>query len=223
MEELVNAVGRATGWAARGAAWLWDAVGPTPDEERDPSRRKERLRYPNRQRPLTGAELAEAEAELGVALPAEYRAYLLDPPEEGLLNPLTRTPDGWRWTTTYEIAYDLLATDFPHPDSYKDADYALCEREPKQDDFPDPAAFDVVYIAWDQEVEVFERRKKAGAVVILDGGCGFSTLLAVTGPLRGTMWFDDRAATDLILPLKAGDRVGTFAEWLSGDAAREPW
>ncbi|GGQ42291.1 hypothetical protein GCM10010215_77270 [Streptomyces virginiae] len=40
----------------------------------------------------------------------------------------------------------------------------------------------------------------AGAVYIQEDGCGFSTLLVVTGPHRGQMWFDGRATCDQILP-----------------------
>ncbi|MEU3599771.1 SMI1/KNR4 family protein [Streptomyces sp. NPDC006798] len=229
MEELYRAAARGAGWAARGAVRLWEAVGPTPDEERDPTRRKERLRHPDRQRPLTAEQLAEAETELGIALPAEYRAFLLDPPKEGgpeeggPVNPLTRTADGWRWRTEYTIAYDSLATDFPHPDSYTAEDAALDAREPRQTDFPDPAAFDTAYIAWEREAEAFEAAKTAGAVVLRDGGCGFSTLLAVSGPLAGTMWFDARATCDRILPLKKDAAPGTFAEWLAGETPPDPW
>ncbi|MEU5161982.1 SMI1/KNR4 family protein [Streptomyces sp. NPDC020875] len=229
MEELYRAVARGAGWAARGAVWLWETVGPTPDEERDPTDRKERFRHPDRQRPLTPGQLAEAEAELGIVLPAEYRAFLLDPPKDGgpkpgaPVNPLTRTADGWRWRTEYTIAYDSLAADFPHPGSYAAEDDALRAREPRQDDFPDPAAFDTAYLAWEREAEAFEEAKTVGAVVIRDGGCGFSTLLVVSGPLAGTMWFDGRASCDLILPLKKDDRPGTFAEWLTGETPADPW
>ncbi|MEH0532679.1 hypothetical protein QBA75_39190 [Streptomyces stelliscabiei] len=49
-------------------------------------------------------------------------------------------------------------------------------------------------------------------------GCGFSTLLAVTGPLAGTVWWDGRATCDRIVPLSpdhlGGARPVRFAEWL---------
>ncbi|MGV9311318.1 SMI1/KNR4 family protein [Streptomyces sp. NPDC003691] len=223
MEELIGAVARGAGWVGSRAVRLYELVGPTPDEEREPGKPKERRARPGSQGPLTEEQIRRAEAELTVEFPPEYRAYLLDPSTGDAVNPLSPTADGWRWATTCGIEYDLLAEDFPHPDSYAAADDALGEREPRQDDFPHPAAFDEVYRVWEDEVEEFERRKKAGAVVIRDGGCGFSTLLAVTGPLKGTVWFDGRATCDLILPLRCGDRPGTFGEWLTGETPTDPW
>ncbi|MEV7975013.1 hypothetical protein [Streptomyces sp. NPDC086519] len=64
------------------------------------------------------------------------------------------------------------------------------------------------------EYEVFQERKTSGAVFIQDNGCGFSTLLVVTGPHRGTMWFDGRATCDQILPLNLEGRPVSFTDWL---------
>ncbi|WP_186768107.1 SMI1/KNR4 family protein [Streptomyces qinzhouensis] len=219
MEELIDAVGRGARWVGRAAVNLYELVGPTPDEEREPGKRKRR----GRQRPLTEEELREAEADLGIALPEEYRAYLLDPPADGLLNPLSRTADGWRWATTYDIAYDLLATDFPHPDSYRAAGDSPENREPRQDDFPHDAAFDKAWTAWNAEEEEWQRRKNAGAIVLRDAGSGLPALLAVTGPLKGTVWFDGRANGGPILPLRRSGLPGTFGEWLAEGTPSKPW
>lgn len=55
-------------------------------------------------------------------------------------------------------------------------------------------------------------------MVVQEHGCGFSTLLAVTGPLAGTVWWDGRATCDRIVPLSldhlGGARPVRFAEWL---------
>jgi hypothetical protein len=82
---------------------------------------------------------------------------------------------------------------FAHPDSYAEADRALDEREPDRADFADDETFDRAWQAWDTECEAAEDRKTAGAIVIEEHGCGFSTLLAITGPLAGTLWWDARA------------------------------
>ncbi|WP_234359993.1 SMI1/KNR4 family protein [Streptomyces sp. DSM 15324] len=70
----------------------------------------------------------------------------------------------------------------------------------------------------DDEVGEFEDVKTAGAVVVQEHGCGFSTLLAVTGPLAGTVWWDGRATCDRIVPLSpdhlGGARPVRFAERL---------
>ncbi|MDN3025622.1 hypothetical protein [Streptomyces sp. S.PB5] len=64
--------------------------------------------------------------------------------------------------------------------------------------------------------------RTAGAVVVQEHGCGFATLLALTGPLAGTLWWDGRATCDLILPLSPdhvrGARPVTFGEWLGRDS-----
>ncbi len=58
--------------------------------------------------------------------------------------------------------------------------------------------------------------------MLQEHGCGFSTLLAVTGPLAGTVWWDGRSTCDLIVPLSldhAGSaRPATFGEWLRHDS-----
>lgn len=47
--------------------------------------------------PLTEVEIVEAERELGVALPEEYRVYLREVSAGGALSRLERTGRGWWW------------------------------------------------------------------------------------------------------------------------------
>ncbi|MFG3352523.1 hypothetical protein [Streptomyces sp. NPDC048001] len=70
---------------------------------------------------------------------------------------------------------------------------------------------------------MLEERKTAGAVYIQEGGCDFSTLLVVTGPHRGEMWFDGRATCDQILPLRWAGRPVFFAEWVERGMSLIPW
>ncbi|MFG2644712.1 hypothetical protein ACGFYP_27520 [Streptomyces sp. NPDC048370] len=70
----------------------------------------------------------------------------------------------------------------------------------------------MAWTAWDGEYEVLQEYKTSGSVCIQEHGCGFSTLLVVTGPHRGTMWFDARATCDLILPLMLDGRHLSFAD-----------
>ncbi|KOU05694.1 hypothetical protein ADK88_17965 [Streptomyces sp. NRRL F-2295] len=168
---------------------------------------------------MTEAEAAEAEAQLGIVLPPEYRRHLLEVSAGGeTFVRLERTADGWWWTHNTATRRDLLDLSFPHPDSYKEADEALARCEPRIEDHPDDEAYARAMTAWDDEAGEFEDRKTAGAVVIKEHGCGFATLLAVTGPLAGTVWWDGRATCDLILPLSlnhaTGARPVTFGEWL---------
>lgn len=171
------------------------------------------------QPPLSRSEVAEAELALGVTFPEEYRSHLLAVSAGGLLSRLERTDQGWWWAGNSDRRRDLLSTPFPHPDSYARADFELVEREPAAQDCPDEQSYSTAWRAWDAECEDFEDRKTAGAVIVQDNGCGFSTLLVITGPLAGTVWWDGRATCDLIVPLSLhhdGDgRPATLGEWLS--------
>ncbi|MFI6122670.1 SMI1/KNR4 family protein [Streptomyces sp. NPDC051064] len=165
--------------------------------------------------PLSEAEICEAEAELGIAFPDQYRAYLLRQDAGGAVNRLRRSPAGWGWQGDSDTNYDLLTTAFPHPDSYGAYEDELDAREPVAEDFPDHNAYQAACEQWDAEYEVFQERKTSGAVFIQDNGCGFSTLLVVTGPHRGSLWFDGRATCDQILPLNLGGQPVSFTDWLA--------
>ncbi|MER5258768.1 SMI1/KNR4 family protein [Streptomyces sp. NPDC002855] len=168
--------------------------------------------------PLSEAEIAEAEQELGVSFPEDYRAYLREVSAGGALAGLGRTGRGWWWAGNDASRRALLAVPFPHPDSYIAADDELMAREPRAEAFGDETGYLAAWRAWDEEVGRFEDLKTAGSVVVQEHGCGFSTLLVLTGPLAGTVWWDGRATCDLIVPLSldqvGGARPVRFAEWL---------
>jgi len=172
--------------------------------------------------PLTEAEVAEAEAQLGVVFPHEYRRYLLQVSAGGAVARLEKTENGWWWAGNSTMRRDLLPLPFPHPDSYVEADDELDRREPQAEDYPDEEAFSRAWTAWDDECGEFEDRKTAGSVIAEEHGCGFATLLAITGPLAGTLWWNGRATCDLILPLSldhaGGARPVSFDEWLEHDS-----
>ncbi|WP_405691208.1 SMI1/KNR4 family protein [Streptomyces sp. NBC_01185] len=165
--------------------------------------------------PLSEAEICEAEAELGIAFPDPYRAYLFRQDAGDAVKRLCRSAAGWGWHRDSDTNYALLATAFPHPDSYRADEDELIAREPPAEDFPDHHAYQAVREQWDAEYEVFEERKTSGAVYIQDNGCGFSTLLVVTGPLHGSLWFDGRATCDQILPLHLDGQPVSFTDWLA--------
>ncbi|MGW4879122.1 SMI1/KNR4 family protein [Streptomyces sp. NPDC004262] len=168
--------------------------------------------------PLTEVEIVEAERELGVSLPEEYRTYLREVSAGGALFRLERTGRGWWWAGNDEGRRELLAIPFPHPDSYVESDDELMAREPQAEAFEDDAVYRTAWRAWADEADRFEDLKTAGAVVIQEHGCGFATLLALTGSLAGTVWWDGRATCDRIVPLSldhvTGARPIQFAEWL---------
>ncbi|GHG23818.1 SMI1/KNR4 family protein [Streptomyces filamentosus] len=117
------------------------------------------------QRRLTETDLREAEGELGITFPSEYREHLLrrGNPERGF-NRLWRGPRGWGWYGDTQTNYELLTEPFPHPDSYRVADDDLDEHEPPREDTE-------AWEAWDDECGVLEERKTAGAVYLQEGGC----------------------------------------------------
>ncbi|MFQ6147206.1 SMI1/KNR4 family protein [Streptomyces seoulensis] len=165
--------------------------------------------------PLSHAEVHDAERELGVVFPGEYREYLLRRNGEGRVNRLRRGTDGWGWWGDSRTDLALLGTDFPHPDSYRDDEDRLDAREPQREDFADEDAYGTAWQRWDDECGVLQDRKTAGAVHIQENGCGFATLLVLTGPHRGEMWFDARATCDLILPMRLGREPVSFAQWFA--------
>ena len=168
--------------------------------------------------PLTEVEVADAERELGVSFPEDYRAYLREVSAGGALFRLERTGRGWWWAGNDEWQRELLTVPFPHPDSYAEDDDDLMAREPQAEAFEDDAAYRAAWRTWADEADRFEDLKTAGAIVIQEHGCGFSTLLALTGSLAGTVWWDGRATCDRIVPLSldhaAGARPVRFREWL---------
>ena len=174
-------------------------------------------------RPLAEVESAEVEAELGVGFPHEYRRYLLQVSAGGAVAQLARTESGWWWAGNDARWRDLLSLPFPHPDSYEDVDDELHRRLPQAEDYPNEEAFWEAMSSWNVESWEFEERKTAGAVVAKEHGCGFATLLVITGPLAGTLWWDGRASCELIIPLSldhaGGARAVTFGEWLG----RKSW
>lgn len=169
---------------------------------------------------LTEKQVTEAQHDLGIVFPAEYRDYLVrNNSAEGPIAQLRKTNRRWWWADNPWENRALLTTPFPHPDSYLEEERVLDESEPAWADFVDNATYDEARRAWDQECERFQARKTAGAIIAQEHGCGFYTLLVLVGPLAGTVWWDGRASCDLIVPLsvshQSSARPATLREWLS--------
>ncbi|MFG2692417.1 SMI1/KNR4 family protein [Kitasatospora sp. NPDC048407] len=163
---------------------------------------------------LTEAQVRQAEEQFGVTFPDDYRQYLLHVSAGGKVRTLRFDGSRWDWDGAAPWENGKLHVPFPDHDTALAASDYLCDREPNREDFASEAAYQADYDAWDEAVGAAEDARTTGAVFLLEHGCGFSTLLVVTGPMRGRMWWDGRAACDRLSPLLNDDHeAATFEEW----------
>ncbi|MFJ3792266.1 SMI1/KNR4 family protein [Kitasatospora sp. NPDC090091] len=175
--------------------------------------------------PLGEAEVAAAEAEFGVSFPPDYRSFLLEVgaggagPHYGLF-PLQRDGQGWHWSDG-GVRNDgtLLGRDFLSVEERTRRETEYEAREPVEADFPDEESYRAAFRAWDEEWERLDPELTAGAICLNHEGCGYYILLVVTGPERGTLWFDGRAADLSLQPLTGeAERLGFrawYLDWLA--------
>ncbi|MET8178613.1 hypothetical protein [Streptomyces sp. NPDC005336] len=160
-----------------------------------------------------------------MTLPEEYRTSLLEVGASGA------GPD-----------YGLLPSRLPYPDAppsdghlqrpfrpgpLMDLLTEHGEAEPVREDYADEDALQRDYRAWEERNEELDHELTDGTWLLSHQGCAYYTLLAVTGPERGTLWNDVRAVGEGIDPvrLRDKDRV-SFAEWYLtwlAYAEREAW
>ncbi|MEU6369451.1 SMI1/KNR4 family protein [Streptomyces sp. NPDC046931] len=173
--------------------------------------------------PLTQGELAELEAQIGVRLPEEYRAFLLHVgaggagPAYGLF-PVRRVQGRWRWEGDGADLADLSRLAEPFPDQGPDPKLIddVLARRPEEEDFDDIEDFDDAVEAWDErwEAVMFAPERTAGAIVISHLGCAQREWLIISGSHRGTIWSDCRVDDADLAPLLDGDgKPVTFARW----------
>ncbi|MBW8485806.1 SMI1/KNR4 family protein [Actinomadura parmotrematis] len=183
-----------------------------------PRRRNRPAPAPPPPPPLTESEVVEAERDLGIAFPPEYREYLLNVSAGGEVETLYRSSEGWRWQGRYNRGTELQEP-FPHPDSWAEYELELFDRHPEPEDFPSTEAFEAACESWRQEAWAFELWQVAGTFVARSHGCTFNTRMAVSGPLAGTMWWEDLGCAGEIVPLSLDYSTDpplpmTFREWL---------
>lgn len=156
--------------------------------------------------PLTERELAEAEQQFGVVMPDGYRQFLryVDAGGTGpvTMRRLSRGRDGWGWENDQDTDLPALAAPFPDQESHEDQRKELEAVQPPRSD-------EAAWAAWQRRCDDLDRAQTAGAVYLSDDGCGFYTLLICSGAERGNVWFDRRATSDVIVPLR--NRDGTHA------------
>ncbi|MFF3864128.1 SMI1/KNR4 family protein [Streptomyces sp. NPDC002209] len=174
--------------------------------------------------PVMGEEQLRAlEADLGVGLPAQYRSFLLRVggggagPDYGLMTPALGS-GGWQWVgiglaypaqpTTAEFAGRPFVAE-----ALQSELTALETQEPQRDAFAADQAFRRAYAAWDARYEELYDAQEAGAVFLSEQGCGYASLMVMTGPHRGSIWEDLRPA-DQGIASTGHDFAHWYRSWL---------
>jgi SMI1/KNR4 family protein SUKH-1 len=171
--------------------------------------------------PLTADELAEAESQLRIELPAEYRSFLLEVSRGGAgpaygLFPLRRIDGRWQWEGDGADITDLttLARPFPHTEAFNPADGL--PDPPVEKNFDSTEAFNSAEDTyWERhDTIVYAPEHSVGLLYLCHLGCACREVLVVSGPARGQMWTDDTASDGGFRPVldEDGTRLG-FARW----------
>ncbi|WP_231953574.1 SMI1/KNR4 family protein [Actinoplanes derwentensis] len=162
--------------------------------------------------PLAIFELAEVETQLGLSLPADYRAFLLQAGRGGAgpaygLFPLGRESGRWHWTGGGASDGDSgpLTRPFAHIRAFNPFD-ELPAR-------PEGGAADDEW--WERyEDAVYDPAHSHGLLYLSHLGCALREALVTTGPSRGQMWADYMAEGDGFHPLQNPDGTRmTFTDW----------
>jgi len=163
---------------------------------------------------LSEAQLHRAEEQFGVVFPDDYRQYLLHVSAGGRVRTLRDDQGRWRWDGDRVTDRATPHVPFPDHDTALAASEDLWLTEPRLGDYTSAGAYRADRDAWSQSADAAEDARTCGTVPLSDDGCGFHTLLVVSGPMRGAVWFDGRASCDRLNPLLNDDgQPATFAEW----------
>lgn len=163
---------------------------------------------------LSETQVRQAEEQFGVEFPEDYRQYLLRVSAGGRVRRLQFNGSRWDWDDARYGDHEKLHVPFPDHDTALAASEDAWDNQPKRENYTSDAVYQADHDAWQEAAYAIEAARATGAVFLCDDGCGFYTLLVVSGPMRGTMWFDGRATCDRLNPLLNDDRqAATFAEW----------
>jgi SMI1 / KNR4 family (SUKH-1) len=168
---------------------------------------------------LPPAVVAAFESQHGVVLPAAYRSFLLDVGDGGAGPCYGIFPLSGAGMNPSELEERLvpgqLAAPFPHTSAWNPPTYLPANGRPGPaplapagSDRPVPAAGTL------SEDDYFDPRWTAGSMVIAHHGCGAFYRLVLTGPARGQIWFDDRAADGGLRP-DTPDFAHWYLDWLN--------
>jgi len=144
---------------------------------------------------LTEEELVEIEMRYGIRLPEDYRAFLRDISNGGLVGMFAwgQIDDGFEFTS-WEGGHQNPAVPFPHLEAWNDI--SLWESD-------DPNAY---YLGAGTHL---------GAVPLCHLGCALRDYLIVNGPCAGEVWLDGSAEGSGVQPyIKSDGTRFTFTDWL---------
>lgn len=173
---------------------------------------------------LTPAEIAEVEAQFGVALPEEYRRFLAEVgaggPGPGLqLTSLRRIDGRWGWVWDSGGHHWLLDPSGPFVEaedwaSQQKATLRAAGYEPTTRDEDDDYLDDYRKAFGDAGDEVWHLERGRGAILISDNGCGMTGWLIAVGPHRGELRDRDCAVNPPFEPyVDANGNRHTFRTW----------
>jgi hypothetical protein len=165
--------------------------------------------------PLAEPRLRSWERDHGIELPADYRAFIADlgnggaGPFYGIFPLGLWDGAGGPFESWADTAGDLHAP-FPHRAAWN---LPASRLEPPEE-FDSDDEEDAWHEALDDEY--WAPSLTDGAFWVCHHGCALRTLLVVTGPERGNVWYDGRADTSGIAPHVDQDgRHLSFGDWYS--------
>lgn len=164
--------------------------------------------------PANEAAVAGFEQAVGMRLPADYRAFLLEVSAGGAGPHYGLTP--FPPTDLDDAAVALLRTPF-QPEVVQPLLDALGREEPAPDAYADDDAHDSAHRAWVRRVDDLEDTLLGGTLPLSHQGCGYFDVLVLDGPERGNVWENLLAGDQGVHPLGGGGdaRVG-FGDWYRG-------
>ncbi|MEU9979443.1 SMI1/KNR4 family protein [Streptomyces sp. NPDC051014] len=181
--------------------------------------------YPTFEPVLTPAEIAEVEAQFGVALPEEYRTFLAEVGAGGPgpalhLTSLRRIDGrwGWVWDGDEDRPW-LLESSGPFVEAEDWAAQQLATLrsagyEPTSRDEDDDYLDDYRKVFGEAGDEVWDRERGRGAIHISDNGCGMTGWLIAVGPHRGELRDRDCGVNPPFTPyIDANGNPHTFRSW----------
>ena len=134
------------------------------------------------------ARVAEAEAQLGQPLPADYRAFLLDADEDTMVWKYFTDSESYvgtkvDWTQDFPFSLEHPVDDSPLKEIYERAVYAdEVENDIDKYDAIEEEASNFM-------VEHFLKPMERGIVYVAEGGCAIYSFLVLRGEAAGQMWW----------------------------------